>query len=106
MSSQSSDCSAVTGNHALSLLADNPDGCTAPVMLAHGFSIELLNQLIRAGLVTARTKRVISDEKSIEIVHMKITDAGHDQRLSPRRLDRSPKRGPPAEGDRTAASGR
>jgi hypothetical protein len=76
MSLQLSDYSAVTGNRVLSLLADNPDGCTVPVMLAHGFSIELLNQLIRAGLVTARTKRLISDERSIEIVHMKITDAG------------------------------
>ena len=30
MSSQLSDYSAVTGNHALSLLAENPDGCTGP----------------------------------------------------------------------------
>jgi hypothetical protein len=74
--SQLTDYSAFTGNRALSLLADNPDGCTVPVMLAHGFSIELLNQLIRAGLVTARTKRAISDERSIEIVHMKIADTG------------------------------
>ena len=49
---------------------------TCPDMLAHGFSIKLLNQLIRDGLVTARTKRVIRGERSIEIVHMKITDAG------------------------------
>ena len=45
-------------------------------MLAHGFAIKLLNQLIRDGLVTARTKRVIRGERSIEIVHMKIIDAG------------------------------
>jgi len=76
MSSQLSDYSAVTGDRALSLLAENPDGCTGPDMLAHGFSIKLLNQLIRDGLVTARTKRVIRGERSIEIVHMKITDAG------------------------------
>jgi hypothetical protein len=76
MLSKLSDYSAVTGNRALSLLAENPDGWDAPDMLAHGFSIKLLNQLIRDGLVTARTKRVIRGERSIEIVHMKITDAG------------------------------
>jgi hypothetical protein len=89
MPSQSSDNSAVTRNEALRLLAENPGGCTVPVMLAHGFSIELLNQLIRAGLVTARTKRVIRGERSIEIVHMKITDAGRQALVDPDRLARA-----------------
>jgi hypothetical protein len=65
----------LTGNRALSLLVDNPDGCTVPVMLAHGFSIELLNQLIRAGLVSARTKA--PDKREVyrdHLVHMEITD--------------------------------
>ena len=87
MSSQLSDYSAVTGDRALSLLAENPDGCTGPDMLAHGFSIKLLNQLIRDGLVTARTKRVIRGERSIEIVHMKITDAGRQVLASSRRVE-------------------
>jgi hypothetical protein len=67
----------LTGNRALSLLADNPDGCAVPVMLAHGFSIVLLNQLIRAGLVSARTKP--PDKREVyrdRLVHMEITDAG------------------------------
>jgi hypothetical protein len=70
-----SDYVSATRNRALSLLAENPHGRTVPVMLADGFSIELLNQLIRVGLVSARTKRLIT-ERSIELVHMEITDMG------------------------------
>jgi hypothetical protein len=83
MSSRLSDYSAVTCHRALRLVAENPEGCTVPAMLAHGFSIELINQLIRAGLVTARTKRVIRGERSIEIVQMKITDAGRQAVVDP-----------------------
>ena len=75
--SQLTDYSAFTGNRALSLLADNPDGCTVPIMLAHGFSIELVNQLIRARLVSARTKAPDKQEVYRDrLVHMEITDAG------------------------------
>ena len=67
----------LTGNRALSLLADNPDGCTVPIVLAHGFSIELVNQLIRARLVSARTKAHDKPEVYRDrLVHMEITDAG------------------------------
>ena len=67
----------LTGNRALSLLADNPDGCTVPIVLAHGFSIELVNQLIRARLVSARTKAHDKPEVYRDrLVHMEITNAG------------------------------
>jgi hypothetical protein len=41
----SEDLTAVR-NHALRLLAQNPDGRTGAMMIVHGFSIALLNQLI------------------------------------------------------------
>ena len=34
---------------ALELLAASPDGCTEAIMLAHGFTVEMLVELIRAG---------------------------------------------------------
>jgi hypothetical protein len=71
----SEDLTAIR-NRALRLLAQNPEGCTGATMVAHHFSIELLNQLIRDGLATARTERAIHGDKSIEIVHLKITEAG------------------------------
>ena len=46
-------------------------------MLADGFSIDLLNQLIRAGLVSARTKAPDKQEVYRDrLVHLEITDAG------------------------------
>jgi hypothetical protein len=63
-------------DRALRLLAENPHGCIGAMMVAHGFSIELLNQVIRDGLATARTERAIRGDKSIEMVRLKITDAG------------------------------
>jgi len=38
---------------ALELLAASHDGATEAIMLAHGFTVELLVELIRAGLATA-----------------------------------------------------
>jgi hypothetical protein len=71
----SGDFTAVR-NSALTLLAEHAHGCTGAMMVTHGFSIELLNQLIRDGFATARTERAIRGDKSIEIVRLKITDAG------------------------------
>ena len=62
---------------ALTLLARSPDGCTEAVMMVHGFTIELLAGLIRDGLATAKTERVVGrGRKPIEVVRIKITKAG------------------------------
>jgi hypothetical protein len=45
---------------ALELLAASADGATEAIMLAHGFSIEQMVELVRAGLATARAERVVS----------------------------------------------
>ena len=54
------------GRHrrALVLLASCSDGCTEAVMQAHGFTIEQIAELIRAGLATR------------EVTRVKITEAG------------------------------
>jgi hypothetical protein len=61
---------------ALTLLAENPDGCSRAIMSARGFRLALLNQLIRAGLATSYIHREDRGDKIIEIVRMKITEAG------------------------------
>jgi hypothetical protein len=43
---------------ALELLASCHDGCTEAIQLAHGFTIPLLVELIRAGYATAKAERV------------------------------------------------
>ena len=58
---------------ALTLLADNPDGCTRTIMLTRGFSLALLNQLFRSGLATI--EREERGDDMIESV-LKITEAG------------------------------
>jgi hypothetical protein len=61
---------------ALAILAENPDGCTRAIMLARGFSLALLNRLVRAGLATSHLERDERGDKMIEIVRVKITEAG------------------------------
>jgi len=63
-------------SRALALLAERPDGCTRAVLLARGFSLALLNQLVRAGLATSLLDRDERREKTIETVRVKITEAG------------------------------
>jgi hypothetical protein len=42
---------------ALELLASYRDGCTEAIMLAHGFSIAQMVELVRAGLASAIGER-------------------------------------------------
>jgi hypothetical protein len=48
-----------TPRRDLELLADCPqEGCSETLMLAHGFTIEQLVELVRAGLATATPQRI------------------------------------------------
>jgi hypothetical protein len=44
--------------------------------LAHGFSLELLNELIGAGLATTSTESMMRGSKPVEILRVKITAVG------------------------------
>jgi hypothetical protein len=61
---------------ALELLAASSDGCTEAIMIAHGFTIEDLVELVRAGLATATAGRVVAGRRTVEIATVRITDAG------------------------------
>ncbi|HET7253471.1 MAG TPA: hypothetical protein VFJ46_06890 [Xanthobacteraceae bacterium] len=53
-------------------------------MLAHGFTSEMLVQLVQAELATATAERMRTGNRTIEVIRMKITDAGR-QALGERR---------------------
>jgi hypothetical protein len=61
---------------ALELLASCRDGCTEPMMLAHGFTIEHIVELVRAGLASATAERMIAGNKTMEIVRVRIMEEG------------------------------
>jgi hypothetical protein len=58
------------------LLAASRDGCTEAIMLAHGFTIEQMVELIHAGLATAKAERVVAGGRAIEVARVRITEAG------------------------------
>ena len=45
-------------------------------MLAHGFKIEFLVDLINARLATAQTERMVAGGRWIEVIRFRITEAG------------------------------
>jgi hypothetical protein len=64
---------------ALSILAGSPNGCTAATMIAQGFTIDFVVELIKAGLATVTAEHMIAGGKPIEVRRLRITDEG--QRL-------------------------
>jgi hypothetical protein len=61
---------------ALELLASSRNGCTEAIMLAHGFTVELMVDLCIAGLAIATPERMVAGGRTIEVVRMKITESG------------------------------
>jgi hypothetical protein len=61
---------------ALELLASCRDGCTEAIMLAHGFTIAQMVELVRAGLASATAERVVAGRRTMEIARVRITEAG------------------------------
>jgi hypothetical protein len=61
-------------NHfrALTLLARSEEGTTEAMMLAHGFPIRLISELVDAGLATSER----TQEGKRSVVRLRITDAG------------------------------
>jgi hypothetical protein len=63
-------------HRALRLLAGSPLGVTEAIMPAHGFTMEMLTVLVRDGLTTATPETVHAGKRPIEVVRVRITDAG------------------------------
>jgi hypothetical protein len=58
------------------LLAGSRDGCTEAIMLAHGFSIDMMVELVNAGLASVTTERMVAGNHRIEVARVRITEAG------------------------------
>jgi hypothetical protein len=63
-------------SRALELLASCRDGCTEAIMLAHGFTVAQMVDLVRAGLATATAERMIAGGRTIEVTRVRIGEAG------------------------------
>ena len=61
---------------ALELLAASPEGCSEAIMLAHGFALDFLVELIRTGMATTRTERVVAGGRAMEVARVRITEVG------------------------------
>jgi hypothetical protein len=73
---------------ALALLAGSRDGCTEATVLALGFTVEQLVELVTAGLATATPERMVAGGRTVEVVRLKIADAGREARTSCHRKKR------------------
>jgi hypothetical protein len=61
---------------ALELLAASPRGCTKGRLLADGFTVDMLADLVRKGLATAHRETMRVGGRQIRIERYRITDAG------------------------------
>jgi hypothetical protein len=61
---------------ALELLAGSRYGYTKAILRAHGFSIDMLVELVNAGLATATIDRMVVGGRRVKVIRMRITAAG------------------------------
>ena len=61
---------------ALELLAAGPRGCTKGRLLADGFAVDMLADLVREGLATAQRETMRVGGRQIRVERYLITDAG------------------------------
>ena len=67
---------AATRRRALELLEHNRDGCTEAIMLAHGFTADMLVELVTARLAIAQTERKVAGRRPVEVIRFRLTEAG------------------------------
>jgi hypothetical protein len=61
---------------ALELLAGSRYGYTKAILRAHGFSIDIMIELVKAGLATTKRERMVADGPQTDVVRVRITEAG------------------------------
>ena len=61
---------------ALELLAESRYGYTKAILRAHGFSIDMMIELVKAGLATTKRERMVADGRQTGVVRVRITAAG------------------------------
>ena len=64
-------------HRALELLAASRQGYGKAILRAHGFSIDMMAELVKAGLATTKRERMIgANDRPTDVVRVRITDAG------------------------------
>jgi hypothetical protein len=66
----------VDQREALRMLAGSPLGCTESILMAHGFGIGTLHDLVSSGLATAERRSVRAGQRPVGINWLAITEAG------------------------------
>jgi hypothetical protein len=61
---------------ALLLLADSANGCTQSILMAHGFAIGMLRELVRKGLATVEQRTTRAERRTIDVMWLTITAEG------------------------------
>src|SRR5262249_38094329 len=61
---------------ALELLAGSRDGYTKAILRAHGFSMDMMVELVKAGLATTKRERMVAGGRQTDVVRVQITEAG------------------------------
>jgi hypothetical protein len=70
---------SLTHRRALKVLAKaGPLGVTEALMLAHGFTTDMLADLVHVGLATEEPETSKGRGQTIKVVRVRITDAGRD----------------------------
>jgi hypothetical protein len=60
----------------LGLLAASAEGCTDALLIAGGFKLDMMNNLVRCGFAMALPERVFAADKPLDRTRLKITEAG------------------------------
>jgi hypothetical protein len=61
---------------ALELLAASRHGYTKAILRAHGFSMDMMVELVKAGVATTKRERMVANGRQTDVVRVRITDAG------------------------------
>jgi hypothetical protein len=61
---------------ALQLLARSPTGCTETLMLAHGFTAEMLGRLVIDGFASVQRGTMLAGDRQLTVKWIEITDLG------------------------------
>jgi hypothetical protein len=61
---------------ALELHAASHHGYSKAILRAHGFSMDMMVELVKAGLATTKRERMVADDRQTDVVRVRITEAG------------------------------
>jgi hypothetical protein len=88
MNAPAKSITAIAGKQrrALMILAVARDGPTETLMKARGFSTELMAGLVGAGLATRHVEHITNGQRSIEVVRVRVTQAGRRALAMSRRV--------------------